>query len=222
VTTLELIRGALRLIGGLGVGRGIVGSGSIATDCLFTLNTMIQSWNTQRLLIYSMEEQSVFFTAGGNSASPGLTNVRLESAQWAGDGSESPLDIVDYKKYFDRQNDSVLTLGRPSIIAYNAGFESFHVHPTPEHDGTAQLIIWARLQSLTINQTIVLPDGYERALMYNLAVDLAPQFPDTTLSQVVIDTARESKADIKRMNLPSPELSVDPALVGRTYDVKLW
>jgi hypothetical protein len=66
-----------------------------------------------------------------------------------------------------------------------------------------------------INDDLAFPPGYERALLYALAVDLAPEYPAVTLSQSVIDTADDALADIKRANNTQQQpATFDFALAG--------
>ena len=67
-----------------------------------------------------------------------------------------------------------------------------------------------------IGDTLVFPPGYERALRYALAVELAPEYPAVTLSQRVIDTADEALALIKSANnTQNAPATFDVAIAGR-------
>jgi hypothetical protein len=73
-----------------------------------------------------------------------------------------------------------------------------------------------------INDDLAFPPGYERALLYALAVDLAPEYPAVTLSQSVIDTADEALADIKRANNTQQQpATFDFALAGAYGSVSM-
>jgi hypothetical protein len=62
-----------------------------------------------------------------------------------------------------------------------------------------------------INQELNLPKGYARALKYNLAVELAPEY-QTDPGSVVTKIAQTSKADLKRTNFRATTMQNDPAL----------
>ena len=51
----EIINGSLRLIGALAEGE--VPSAETSADALMTMNQMIDSWNTERLMIYNTIDQ---------------------------------------------------------------------------------------------------------------------------------------------------------------------
>jgi len=71
------------------------------------------------------------------------------------------------------------------------------------------LYSWKPLAELALITTVLsLPPGYERALKFALAVELAPEF-GKALSDNVAALAIESKAAIKRMNYRPNYLMVD-------------
>jgi len=45
-----------------------------------------------------------------------------------------------------------------------------------------------------------MPNGYEDAVAYNLAVRLSPEFPSIPLNPVVVKMATDTLATIKRIN----------------------
>jgi len=72
----------------------------------------------------------------------------------------------------------------------------------------------------TISDTLVLPDGYEQALTYGLALELAPEY-SVEPPAVVIDKAQTSKFLIKRVNSVDVLLDCDNFLINRqgSYDI---
>ena len=60
---------------------------------------------------------------------------------------------------------------------------------------------------------VVMPPGYEQALIKNLAVDVAPSF-DVTPSPLTIKSAQNSLKIIERTNRVIPTMSIDSALFG--------
>lgn len=87
--------------------------------------------------------------------------------------------------------------------------------PVPNSTYSLHIVTWTTIASLaTLSTAIALPQGYERALAYNLAVEIAPEVARTVIvsplssspridreaSLTVKNIAIESKAAIKRAN----------------------
>ena len=80
---------------------------------------------------------------------------------------------------------------------------------------TLVLDSWKPLSTLAaLTTSLSLPPGYERALRYALALELAPEY-GRQVSEIVMAAAVESKAAIKRMNIAPAYLQVDDALRAR-------
>ncbi|MGH7447900.1 MAG: hypothetical protein ACRELT_10100, partial [Longimicrobiales bacterium] len=204
--------GSLRLIGSLGIGRGITSDGSIAGDCLFALNSLLSTWNTERLSIHRIAVDTYTLTGaasytlgpGGNFDAP--VPVRIESAVLVNGESRTPLELLTRERWMRRHAGLYVD---PGVVLLTLYLE-------PAATGQLELHSWEPLEEIAdVDDTLVLPQGYTRALMYNLAIELAPQFPDATLSPLVIEQAKESKAAIQRLNVPVLELACDDALVSR-------
>ena len=73
-----------------------------------------------------------------------------------------------------------------------------------------------------IQTTLAFPPGYEAAIIYNLAVHLAPEYKGLQLSQIVVEQAARAKALIKIGNVQPRDLVLDPFLTGRRggYDIQ--
>lgn len=74
-----------------------------------------------------------------------------------------------------------------------------------------------------IQTPITFPTGYEKAIVYNLALELVPEYPGFDVSAVVAQNAMMMKGLIKRRNWRPGEVRIDPVLRGvrrlGTYDV---
>ena len=65
-----------------------------------------------------------------------------------------------------------------------------------------------------IGPKINLPPGYLRALVFNLAVEMADDFPRAVLKPMTVQIAAESKAWIKRKNIRPMDIGCDPGCVS--------
>lgn len=101
--------------------------------------------------------------------------------------------------------------------------EGYHVVPDapemtiefyPIPDGAYRFTpwMWRPLGRLAIGDTLNLPSGYERAMRYGLAVEMAPEY-EKDPSALVISTYTVAKANIKRMNCVTPDIKCDDALL---------
>lgn len=74
-----------------------------------------------------------------------------------------------------------------------------------------------------IQTPLAFPPGYEAAIIYNLAVHLAPEYKGLDLPPMVVDQAARAKALIKIANTQPVDLVLDPVLTGRRgpYDIRL-
>ena len=76
-------------------------------------------------------------------------------------------------------------------------------------------MLWVPLTALaSLATTVTLPNGWERALAYNLAVEIAPEYGKEA-SATVQKVARDALAAIKRRNSPTIMLTSElPALLN--------
>jgi hypothetical protein len=101
---------------------------------------------------------------------------------------------------------------------YASGLGSLHFWLVPT-SSTLQGVLYApaSIEDFTAtSDTIVLPDGYDYALIDNLAVYLAPQFRENIPpNPALVQSAIEAKQNLKRANFRMSDLHVDGALTVR-------
>lgn len=94
----------------------------------------------------------------------------------------------------------------PTIAWYNAAFPYgiLNVYQTPGQSASLHLFTDTILSNLTINQQIIMPQGYVRALKWLLARELAPMF-GVTLTRGGEKNAREAMDMITALNAKPAE-----------------
>ena len=229
-TYQNIVDSSLRLIGILGSGENP--SGDESADALIVLNDFLEYWRTNRGLAFSMDRQ-VFtdivveqstYTIGASGADWTLERpVKIEAASWiyntAGASSplEIPISILTFRQWQMvalKEVDSSI----PYVLYYEPEFPlgKIHLYPEPD-DATHDLAIYVRnvLAAVSaLSATVTLPPGYSRALRYNLALDLAPEF-GAQVPPGVERIAEQSLLAIERLNTPMPDVTFEAALKGR-------
>lgn len=241
MTVLDLISRALRQLGAYNIGDSIDAPTEQAG--LMALNTLVDAWATERLLIYTTARNQFSLVAGQavyqmGPNGPDWTAPRplwIDAAGLLfGDSDptqiyERPLHIVKTDKEWARTRLKNLTSPLPLAIYYDRWFSNPDSNTNPV--GSGNIAVWpvptvanqialytpvAISQFANLAQPVNLPPAYARALAANLAIELAPEF-DREPSQALVAIAMESKEQIRRVNAPATigQLRVDRSLAGR-------
>jgi len=181
-------------------------------ECLAELNTMLESWNLERLMAYSVTQDTHALTASTATYTigPGATintarPVKIVDPCWTRDanGYDSPLTVVNletYGKVGDKSSAGVT----PQTIYYNGDYSStstasLTLYPPPGSGLTLHIHSWKQLTAFaSVSSTVLLPPGYQLAIESNFAIHLAAGFRE--VSKEVAEIARKSKAAIKKVN----------------------
>lgn len=221
-TALQLITSSLRKLGAVAAGEAL--DADEQSDALAALNQILESWNLKGLALYR-RENAVYtlvpsqqtYTIGSGADFDGARPITLHSAFVTRGGIDYPLAVLTQAQWNDilqKSTESQL----PEAVYYEPTFPdgTLRFWPVPLEALPVTLAIDMQLAVVAdINDDLSFPPGYERALLYALAVDLAPEYPAVTLSQSVIDAADEALADIKRANnTQNQPATFDLALAG--------
>lgn len=224
-TVRDLIKGSMRLIGAIATGE--TPSAEELQDALTVLNSMVDSWSLERLNIYAIAREEFTLIPGQQSYTMGPSGnfnttrpLKIEKALLQDQSSnpklELPIQILNLDEWA-----SIAVKGTQSSIPTKLmsegtdPLETVNVWPTPNTANKLVLYTWKPLTSFAdLNTNIALPPGYFRALRYNLAVELCPEYGKSASTEIVAG-ALESKANIKRKNIRPEYLKCDPALVSR-------
>lgn len=222
-TANDQINGALRLLGVLAEGE--TPSASVSQDSLTALNQMLDSWNTEKLMIYNTQDQMYTWPTGQITRTLGPTGdfvgnrpVLLDDSTYYRDPTTNVsfgIKFINQQQY-DGIAVKTVTSTYPQVMWINMEFPNITmtVYPKPTRDLEWHFISVEELsQPATLSTTLAFPPGYLRAFRYNLACEIAPEFgvePPPTVARI----AMTSKRDLKRINNPDDIMSLPYSLVA--------
>ena len=200
-------------------------SSETANDAMYALNQMIDSWDTERLAVFSTQDQVFSWPSGERTRSLGPTGdfvgerpVLLDDATYFRD----PQTNVSYGIKFinQQQYDGIavktVTSTYPQVMFTNMTYPNIEmvIYPVPLRLLEWHFISVERLtQPATLATAILFPPGYLRAFRYNLACELAPEFGVEPSPQVQ-RIAMSSKRNIKRVNFPGDLMAIPYPIVA--------
>lgn len=222
-TAGDIINGALRLLGVLAEGE--VPSAETSQDALTAMNQMIDSWNTERLSIFSTQDQVFTWPAGLISRTLGPSGdfvgnrpIQLDDSTYfvdPGTGVSYGIKIINQQQY-DGIAVKTVTSTFPQVIWLNMNYPDIemYIYPRPTRALTWHFISVDELtQPATLATNLAFPPGYLRAFRYNLACEIAPEFGEEPSAQVR-RIAMSSKRNLKRINSPGDIMSVPYSLIA--------
>ena len=222
-TAGDQINGALRLIGQLAEAETPTAAAS--QDALTALNQMIDSWNTERLAVFSTQDQIFDWppnvlsrTLGPSGDFVGNRPILLDDSTYFIDtasGISYGIKIINQQQY-DGIAVKTVTSTYPQVIWINMSYPDIemYVYPKP-----TKVLEWhfISVEELTkpalLSTTLAFPPGYLRAFKYNLACEIAAEFGVEPPPQVQ-RIAMTSKRNLKRINNPDDVMSIPYAIVG--------
>lgn len=228
----RMLERSLRLLGVLQAAEPM--DAQDAQDALDVLNDLLEAWRLHSLLVYARGRYLFPLQAGVGqySVGPGGTlnaslaptlprPVRIEDAQFVTGSGPSTLD-TPLPLLTENQYNEIAFKGMPSSWAlwayYGATYPlgTFVVWPVPSGSAQVRLTLWQPMSSIpTLETDVDLPPGYRRALQYNLAMELAPEY-GVVPGQTVATLAMESKDSLQRANARPRTLAI-PVRGSRQY-----
>jgi len=222
-TAGDQINGALRLLGVLAEGE--TPSAATSQDALTALNQMIDSWNTERLAVFSTQDQVFSWLPGFISRTLGPTGdfvgnrpILLDDSTYFKDpasGISYGIKIINQQQY-DGIAVKTVTSTYPQVIWINMSYPDIemYIYPVPTKTLEWHFVSVEELtQPALLSTALSFPPGYLRAFRYNLACEFAPEFgiePPPTVSRI----AMASKRNLKRINNPDDIMALPYSIVG--------
>lgn len=222
-TAGDIINGSLRLLGV--IAEGETPTAAESSDALSAMNQMIDSWNTERLAIYSTQDQvftwppsTISRTLGPSGDFIGNRPITLDDSTYFIDPSSGisyGVKIINQQQY-DGIAVKTVTSTFPQVIWLNMdnpNIEMF-VYPVPTRALSWHFISVQELtQPATLATVLAFPPGYLRAFRYNLACEFAPEFGVEPSPQVK-RIAMSSKRNLKRINNPEDVMAMPYAIMA--------
>lgn len=183
---------------------------SQAQHGLRTLNRMIEEWNSQHLMIYTLNrnvftlvpsQQSYTLGTGGDWNMPRPVRTDMISVIPTGGIPEIPMHEMSDEEWRGIAVKST-TSQFPTQIWFNGNvpLNVAYVWPVPTTACQVVLYTWGRQLVLTdLTTTLQFPDGWEKAIVCNLAIELASSYgvqPQPSL----VARAQTSKSSIQSLN----------------------
>ena len=222
-TAGDQINGALRLIGQLAEGE--TPSAATSQDALTAMNQMIDSWSTERLAVFSTQDQVFSWLPGFISRTLGPTGnfvgnrpILLDDSTYFKDPSNGisfGIKIINQQQY-DGIAVKTVTSTYPQVIWINMDYPNIdmYIYPVPTKVLEWHFISVTELdQPATLATVLSFPPGYLRAFRYCLACEIAAEFgvePSPQVSRI----AMTSKRNLKRINNPDDIMSLPYSIVG--------
>ena len=222
-TVAEQINGALRLLGVLAEGE--TPSAATAQDSLIALRQLIDSWNTERLSVFSTQDQVFSWLPGLRTRSLGPTGdfvgnrpIMVDDATYFRDPASNisyGIKLINQQQY-DGIAVKTVTSTYPQVMWVNMEYPNITmtVYPVPTKTLEFHIVSVNELTApANLATNLAFPPGYLRAFRYNLACELAPEFglePPPT----VVRIAMASKRNLKRINNPDDIMSIPYSIVA--------
>jgi len=222
-TAGDQINGALRLIGQLAEGE--TPSAATSADSLTALNQMLDSWSSERLSVFSTQDQVFTWPASTASRTIGPTGdfvgnrpVLLDDSTYFRDTSNNisfGIKIINQQQYNGIAVKTV-TSTYPQVLWINMDMPNadMYIYPVPTKALQWHFISVTELvEPAALSTVLVVPPGYIRAFRFNLACEIAAEFGVEPPPQVR-RIAMYSKRNIKRINNPDDVMSLPYSIVA--------
>jgi hypothetical protein len=174
-----------------------------ASDALDTLNELLSSWTNEGALVHSLTSESFTLSGGVGTYTIGtgltlntVSPLLIKEAHIRIDSIDYPLTIIGDDDY-NRIPLKTVT-GITSSLNYNNGFPSGNIRlfPVPAGAYTLYLLSEKPLTDLTLDTVLSLPAGWKRAVIANLAMEIAPDY-GIPVTQELLMIAKDSLASIR-------------------------
>ena len=216
MVTSDLIRSSLRLIGAISSSEAP--AADEAMDALEALNMMLNSWGAVRFLskntptITHILNGSTSYTIGSGGDIDTIRPSAIFTAYYTLGGLDYPLQVLDYKTYSEIGTKNIGAI--PEYVVLKPDYPLSTIYVFPVGSGGVLTLSAVRPQvELNINDDVqdIYPPEWIRAIKYNLAIEIAPEY-GVTVSPEIVALAKEAKDTVMRSMISIPKAKFDPLL----------
>lgn len=215
------------------LGRDEVLTAQDANDGLIAFNAMLDSWSNENLFSYVVLERSFVLQVMVNSYTIGTGGVinttrplDITQAYVRDAGGNDFLMNIKPRDWWNQlgNRSSTITSQIPTDLFYDPQYPLgvINIFPTPLigytvfYDSAQQ-----QVDPSALTTSISMPEGYERAYVLNLAIDMQtagfPCMLDEKDYMQLKENAREAKAAVKRTNIKDVIANYDAAIISKSY-----
>lgn len=203
-----VINRAFRLLGV--VAQGQTPDSTDTADALTALNSMLDGWRNDKLMVDSFVNITVplvtsqaSYTIGASGADVTATSpVRIESAYVRKSTVDYDVKQIDDRTYQGiAQKTSASDIPEFFYFNHTVPNSTVYLYPVPNEVNNLYLRGWTPFAAFAAaSDTFSMRPGMEEACAFNLAVLLHPEYPAEPLNPVIVKKAMDSLAAIKRIN----------------------
>jgi hypothetical protein len=233
-TATDILTASARALGYLG--RGEVLTASDANDAVLAFNRMLDSWSTEFLVSFAnvtvnfplvIGQQTYTIGASGQINATRPIDI-IQAYIRDTNSNDYPINIIPQNQW-NNIGTKYITSQIPDTMFYDSQYPLgiINIFPVPLLTYTVYIDYSInQVDMSTLTQVLSLPVGYERAYVFNLALDMMSMgFPcmldEKGLARLTAN-AMEAKGNIKRANMKQVIAQYDPSIVSRsnaTYNV---
>ena len=237
-TARDIIQAAMEQLQVYPAGERI--SGADSDRAVWVLNTMLDAWNNDHLVCYTVATRSCPLVPGrrmytiGPGTGTGTAHVPADFSGTTrpvslidgygtaylidGNGTKYGVSIVPLEVWHSVTDVNKVNSTLPDVLYYRPDYPNAVVslYPTPTSSTvTLYLETYSALANVALDDEVALPAGYTDAIQTNLAVRLHDYYHVKALSPTLERAARQSLAALKRTNTRDLQSRYDSSLVSR-------
>ena len=225
MTFTQLASRSLRILGAIDPSETI--TATELANAMIACNAMLRSWAARDILVYATTQTTYALPASTVSVTIGAAGdvvlarpSGIDHAWLRISNQDYTLEEITLREYDAWVNKT--TSGIPEEFALRDGYPNMTMYFKNLPSTASTLYLETRqpfTEFTTGAQTVLLPDEYEEAIVYNLAFRLAPEY-QKSMSQEAQVSASTSLRTIKNKNAhPVRRLNAIPFSRNRYFDI---